>query len=710
MMVKVNEKAKKLQLRRDVQRAFEKKQKKVLITTIASSFGRLTNTCFQATQTEKSWGQKFICSTVIDVRGYWEKRRDDRTGLVFFHKKVPLENMLRGVTKAPEPERFSDTCQWEVPISFEGMPMLTEEVPDFGSLASCSHTGIPNSTTFAQHNAEQDRRRRARDGLPNLQSHPHQQHFDNIKGQLEPEDHFEQPREEWYPSVSEEISISSGVTPIALDHSKRSKPVLPMTYSSRQGAVQEQNKQHKLFDSDASATSGTSVGGMKSEGEFTAATIDTRNLEHIAEQLVTSDELVHALAKRLGLSTKNIVPPSELDSVFSKDDASVKDVDPEAILRAPRDDFLDAHEDPVYDSDDDLFSDDDIEAGDVGEENAGELPADCGDVARFKREKFRDNMEKPRDAEMDKKIPFLNLIDLGITSKTAETNANILGWKRLPRPDFNVPQFYAKLGRRLTQGPDPAACNTLNFPIVLSLVAPSDATVYVPESFTADYAEIFIPDHDKDVTRAVFAVERQQILNEQLAGLNEATDDMLLYGETRELTKVDEAIRANKKQIVDDYLDPKQVAIEKAIQAAKTSNVAVMEDALEEGIHPDTADQFGNSLLILSAQQGSKRLVKFLLRRGAHINFTNNTGNTALHYCFAYKNDDLGYYLISRVRRTLRKVVVALIFWYMQGASDIITNTDGLTCYEGLNKSYIAVHENDEILETAAQQLLQWKT
>lgn len=642
MALRVNEKAAKLQLRRDVQRAFEKKQKK-------------------ATQTEKSWAQKFIASTVLDVKGIWEKRRDDRTGLVFFHKKPPLDQLLKAGRNPNQHERFSDTCQWEVPLSFESMPVLAEDANDFGSLASGASQHNINS--FDLHEQTMRQQQRQRDGLQDEQPHAHQKHYDNIQQQVVNNDPFEQPREDWYPSIGfgdddsnntfNNPSRAAGVQ--ATNHSRKSKPneLRPGTGT---GAA------HKLFDSNADAGSATSVGGLRSEGEFTAATIDTANLEHIAEQLVTSDELVTALARRLGLNTNHIVPASELESVFSKDQPSVRDVDPEAILRAPRDDFLDTHEDPIYDSDDDLFSDDDIEAGDVGEDNVGELPADCGDVAAFKRKKFRETHDmSARDPRIEKKLPFLNLLDAGLqqahVGAGVNTNAHILGWKRLPRPTFDVPQFYAKLARKQTQGPDVSvgAANTLNFPNILQCVAPSDATVYVPEPFTTDYAVIFVPDHDKDVTRAAFALERQQILNEQLAGVNETTDDMILYGETDELTKVDKAIRKNKQQIVEDFTDPKQLAMEKAVQAAKTSNLSIMEDALEEGIHPDTTDQFGNSLLLLAAQQGSKRMVKFLLRRGSKINFVNNLGNTALHYCFAYKNDDLGHYLIKRVSSCLIK-------------------------------------------------------
>ncbi|KAJ1396193.1 ankyrin repeat-containing domain protein, partial [Ochromonadaceae sp. CCMP2298] len=85
-------------------------------------------------------------------------------------------------------------------------------------------------------------------------------------------------------------------------------------------------------------------------------------------------------------------------------------------------------------------------------------------------------------------------------------------------------------------------------------------------------------------------------------------------------------------------------------------------------ISVNTADDHGNTLLILAAQQGSKRMCKFLLRRGANINMQSLVGNTPLHYCYAYANNSLGEYLKSR------------------GADDSIVNVDGLTAYEGLSR------------------------
>jgi ankyrin repeat protein len=61
-------------------------------------------------------------------------------------------------------------------------------------------------------------------------------------------------------------------------------------------------------------------------------------------------------------------------------------------------------------------------------------------------------------------------------------------------------------------------------------------------------------------------------------------------------------------------------------------------------------------------------MCKYLLRRGATINWQNLQGNTALHYAYAYKNEELAAYLKLR------------------GADDSILNAQSLTCYEGLSQ------------------------
>ena len=88
-----------------------------------------------------------------------------------------------------------------------------------------------------------------------------------------------------------------------------------------------------------------------------------------------------------------------------------------------------------------------------------------------------------------------------------------------------------------------------------------------------------------------------------------------------------------------------------------------------DGVSVETRDQHGNSLFILACQQGSKKLAKFLLKRGADMNSQNNGGNTALHYLHEYKHLSLAEYLLRK------------------GANDSIKNVLLRTCYEGLEAS-----------------------
>ena len=80
----------------------------------------------------------------------------------------------------------------------------------------------------------------------------------------------------------------------------------------------------------------------------------------------------------------------------------------------------------------------------------------------------------------------------------------------------------------------------------------------------------------------------------------------------------------------------------------------------------DYQDDTGNTLLHIACQNGSKRLVKLFLRRGASLGIQNLNGQTCLHFAFRYGYAELGDYLISK------------------GADNSVTNKDGLTCYEGL--------------------------
>ena len=86
------------------------------------------------------------------------------------------------------------------------------------------------------------------------------------------------------------------------------------------------------------------------------------------------------------------------------------------------------------------------------------------------------------------------------------------------------------------------------------------------------------------------------------------------------------------------------------------------------GAPVDMADEDGNTLLIVAAQNGQKRIAKFLLRNGADIDGENFRENTALHFAREYGFYDFFDYLVEK------------------GANDTILNDEGMHCYQGLGK------------------------
>ncbi|TNV75415.1 hypothetical protein FGO68_gene15835 [Halteria grandinella] len=73
-----------------------------------------------------------------------------------------------------------------------------------------------------------------------------------------------------------------------------------------------------------------------------------------------------------------------------------------------------------------------------------------------------------------------------------------------------------------------------------------------------------------------------------------------------------------------------------------------LKQVLELGVDPNSKDKYGNTIVIIGAQNGNKSIVKLALRFGGHINMSNTSGNTALHYCSEYGYVELGEYLISK--------------------------------------------------------------
>lgn len=110
---------------------------------------------------------------------------------------------------------------------------------------------------------------------------------------------------------------------------------------------------------------------------------------------------------------------------------------------------------------------------------------------------------------------------------------------------------------------------------------------------------------------------------------------------------------------------------------ARHGRLRRLQDSLEDGFNIDTKDESGNTVLMVAVQNAHHSMVDFLLKRGASVNSVNASGNTALHFAFAYdKTGQLGEFLIE------------------SGADDTIENYFGLTPYDGLGDD-----EQDSMIE-----------
>lgn len=96
----------------------------------------------------------------------------------------------------------------------------------------------------------------------------------------------------------------------------------------------------------------------------------------------------------------------------------------------------------------------------------------------------------------------------------------------------------------------------------------------------------------------------------------------------------------------------------------------------------DTRDSFGNTVLIVAAQNNRKRVTKMCVRAGVPLDARNKQGNTALHYCYGYGYFELGEYLVSK------------------GADERVTNAAGETAYDGLSA------ENRRALESTRRAIV----
>ena len=85
--------------------------------------------------------------------------------------------------------------------------------------------------------------------------------------------------------------------------------------------------------------------------------------------------------------------------------------------------------------------------------------------------------------------------------------------------------------------------------------------------------------------------------------------------------------------------------------------------------HINKADDKGNTLLLVAAQNGRQKLAQLLIRKGANPNHQNVQGNTAMHYAMAYKFHELAAWLADPEKG---------------GGNDEIMNIHNMGPYDGL--------------------------
>jgi hypothetical protein len=104
--------------------------------------------------------------------------------------------------------------------------------------------------------------------------------------------------------------------------------------------------------------------------------------------------------------------------------------------------------------------------------------------------------------------------------------------------------------------------------------------------------------------------------------------------------------------------------------AIRNGRVSEAQDILVRNISSfdvDTRDSFGNTVLIVAAQNNRKRVTKMCVKAAVPLDARNKQGNTALHYCYGYGYFELGEYLINK------------------GANPDAVNNAGETAFDGLS-------------------------
>jgi hypothetical protein len=106
-----------------------------------------------------------------------------------------------------------------------------------------------------------------------------------------------------------------------------------------------------------------------------------------------------------------------------------------------------------------------------------------------------------------------------------------------------------------------------------------------------------------------------------------------------DVSDVDDASCEGGRKNADDH---------KVFRRVRHGRVADVAALVSSGVDVDIRDRFGNTPLVVAAQNDRKRISKLLVKAGADLNAVNVAGNSALHYCYAYGHFDLAEFLERR--------------------------------------------------------------
>jgi len=459
------------------------------------------------------------------------------------------------------------------------------------------------------------------------------------------------------------------------------------------------------------------------EGETTEEMKESAEKEKVKLllKMIAEDEgLIQTLAKKLGVLIKLDKGENLVEVMRGREGAGedMKRFPGEAERELAEEDI------PWSDSDDEQGNTGEGEAqtadellGDSNLRCASELPQDNGDVARFKVKRRRaEEVRASKGSELrivvlyDRANPLYSSLRssqkraLEVGGGTVKTPANIpklrinpkkdegtaigtgdygdgvddsmhiekhikgVGWRRLNRAKM-APNFYDKITKPQPLQTKEAFTNSISTYRMATMVDPSKAgSVRMPDfQGMHRFESLFIKDVLGDGLRVVEQTRMRKEREEELlagGGL-----EAIAANQPNEMTLADQ--HATKGKSLEDEDDADNLA-HKAIECCRTGNITDLEFILDRNIiDTNTKDENGNSLLHLCCQQGNKRMVKFMLRRGADIKTQNTAGNSVLHHCHLYSHFELAQYLLSK------------------GADDSLVNADGCTCYEGLTQGAV---------------------